>query len=168
MWLMTVYGFFSVTQSEKEPDKFKVRARRKEHLEKLSRAFKQLRRFEIHDSPKLDYRWRIYVPRETWKKVVAQLIDQTQFSNFKNAAKKFGGDDRYLHALSKTWSTFADIQESPPYGMGALRLTPQQQAVRSFTECDLLECLECGDLYPADGGACFCGAMVSQAQSVVN
>lgn len=156
MWIATIYGWFSVTQSQLNPGELMVRARQKQHLTKLIAAFPLLKGSKINDWSKRDYRWRIFVDRADWKRVLVGLVDKTDFSNFKNAVKDHKGDGKYLSALHSTWSVMANMQESPPYGHGE-GATDQQMSFHSYNGPSL-ECSKCGELYPDDGAPCFCGA----------
>ena len=166
MWIMTTYGFFSVTESQDDPKELMVRARKKEHIEKLQAKFPQLREFKMHDWPNRDYRFRLFVNRSVWKRVMLGLIDDTDFSNFKSEVsnRSDGDESQYLSALHTTWNTMAKLQPTPPYNHGA-GSTSQQLAFRSY-KGKTLECGECGELYPNDGGACYCGASPSLGHSV--
>jgi len=166
MWIMTTYGFFSVTQSQDDHNVLMVRARRREHIDKLQHAFKVLKGLKVVDWPNRDYRFRLFVDRADWKKVMVGLIDDTDFSNFKSEVKLRNGksEDQYAHALSKVWGTMSKLQPSPPYGYSK-GTTAQQLAFPSY-KGPSLECGQCGALYPDDGMACYCGAPASDGRSI--
>jgi hypothetical protein len=166
MWIMTTYGFFSVTQSQDDHNVLMVRARRREHIEKLQRAFKVLKGLKVVDWPNRDYRFRLFVDRADWKKVMVGLIDDTDFSNFKSEVKHRNGhsEDQYAHALSKVWSTMAKLQPTPPYGYTS-NTSNQQLAFKSYKGASL-ECSDCDALYPDDGKPCYCGSPASKGYSV--
>jgi hypothetical protein len=155
---MTTYGFFSVTESQDNPQELMVRARKQEHIQKLQVKFPQLRKIKLHDWPNRDYRFRLFVTRDVWKRVMLGLIDDTDFSNFKSAVgeRNDGDEAKYLSALHATWHTMAKLQPTPPYNRG-INETNQQLAFRSYYG-KTLECKDCGQLYPSDGGDCYCGA----------
>lgn len=78
MWIFSRLGFYSVNQSTYEPGKLQIRAREREHLQRL---IKQL--FEVDsaldvepqiiETPKADYPYRIMVSPADWAIFSARL-----------------------------------------------------------------------------------------------
>jgi hypothetical protein len=101
MWLCLNQGFLSIVESENDPMILKVRARKRDILEKL---FPDQR--VIEDST-ADYRYRVFVRREKVRECVGRMIMGEQphpctidYTNFKNSV-----EDSELHALyAKFWS----------------------------------------------------------------
>jgi hypothetical protein len=134
MWLMTRYGFYSVTCARQEgnragaavnPGIFQVRARVKAHLENLIDRFPALLgECEILETPTNDYLWRIFVPRDTWCEISAYLADDITYDNFKSECARQVGDQSfgYLPALHDVWSVMGRMQRQAhgtgPYGAG--------------------------------------------------
>jgi hypothetical protein len=120
MWLNSVLGTFSVVQAGVEPGrrpsaarKLMVRARLRRHLELLQRDHPSLRRYPIIESePHRDYRWRIIVPRTTFARVVAAMVEKLDYQNFKSAAAASPDlDPAYVDALHDVWSVFRRLQK---------------------------------------------------------
>jgi len=95
MWLFTSYGFFSAVCARQgdgkkgnkpDFDTMMVRARAKDHLSNLTIMFpKELDGIAIKESPHNDYRFRMFVPKKTWALIVATLVMETDYDNFKNS-----------------------------------------------------------------------------------
>lgn len=126
MWLMTRFGFYSVTCARKdgnragaaiEPGIFQVRARVKAHLENLCDRFPALLgEAEIIETPHNDYRWRIFVARDTWCEIAAYLADDITYDNFKSECGRQMGDQPfgYTAALHDVWATMLGMQRRAP------------------------------------------------------
>jgi hypothetical protein len=119
MWISSVVGTFSVVQAGPEPGKrpdaprkLMVRARVRRHLELLQRDHPSLRRYPIIESePHRDYRWRIIVPRTTFARVVAAMVEELDYQNFKGAcAASPDLDPAYNTALHDVWAVFRRLQ----------------------------------------------------------
>ncbi|HCC58745.1 MAG TPA: hypothetical protein DEQ47_16105 [Solibacterales bacterium] len=72
-----------------DSERLLVRARRKRDLEKILGKDS-----EIFEDPAADYRWRCFVGRPDFKKIVDQRIDAIDYPNFKNSVI-----DEDLHQL---------------------------------------------------------------------
>ena len=75
MWIFTRYGFYSVAcagRSDGSVDKatLMVRARCKDHLEKLRDRFPTIAEVEIVTMADRDYRYRIILPKAVWLPIV--------------------------------------------------------------------------------------------------
>jgi hypothetical protein len=124
MWLFTRYGFYSVACADKtdkkdgplDPATMMVRARRKSHLQALQKRFAQLEASEIVVLKGRDYRYRLFVGKDLWARIVAELASEQTWSNFKNEAARFGGSGSsdYVHALHEVWATMNDLQRQEP------------------------------------------------------
>jgi len=97
MWVFTVYGFYSVVcapsqdGARAETNTLMVRARVRHHLETLQSRFSNLADCSIRETPDTDYRYRIVVPKARWKEVVAQMVEELSYGNFKvEAARSLG------------------------------------------------------------------------------
>ena len=114
MWIMTRFGFFSAVEHRAERSTLIVRARKREHLERLSRA-NPVTEFLISDTPKADYPFRTFIDREEWGRILNWLNYNTDYGNFKNAvaADKENTSD-YIGFLEVVWSLGRlDLQERP-------------------------------------------------------
>jgi len=66
----------------------------------------------VFESETADYRYRLFVGKEVWAKVVKAMVLETDYDNFKNAvARERPEDTGDLHALHRTWSTMMGLQE---------------------------------------------------------
>jgi hypothetical protein len=93
-------------------NRFQVRARVKEHLEALKGRFSELSEVEIVELPQRDYAYRIYVPKETWVKVMAALTEEVDYNNFKDKVGEVKGHEvAYHQALMDVWWTMYRLQE---------------------------------------------------------
>ncbi len=128
MWLMTKYGFFSVVcarrgkgKSVKVDEKLlMVRARDLDHIERLKRRFStELGSYKVKESPRNDYRFRIFVPRKVWLGVARALAADIDYGNFKGEAQRAQGKDgdAYVDMLHDIWS-IAYRAQSNKYGPG--------------------------------------------------
>lgn len=122
-WLFTKYGFFSAVCARQgdgahgspvDPDRIMVRARRREHLERLIAAHSaELGGAEVHESPGTDYRFRVFVDKTVWAEVMKRLVLETDYDNFKSAVGQAMPDERgYQHALHDIWSVTNRLQVS--------------------------------------------------------
>ena len=69
---------------------------------------------EILTWPKRDYRYRLILPKKSWVAIVAELAQEQEWSNFKDAAEEFQGKQgkRYVRALHDVWGVMYGLQES--------------------------------------------------------
>jgi hypothetical protein len=53
------------------------------------------------------------VPKARWKEVVAQMVEELSYGNFKDeAARSLGFEERdYIHALHDVWKRLYDLQQ---------------------------------------------------------
>jgi hypothetical protein len=116
MWVFTVYGFFSVVCARKgvkaDQNRLMVRARARRHLEDLRLRFpKELRRCKIIESLAADYQFRMFVSKRSWRTVMAGLVSDVNYSNFKSQVMARRADDRdYNAALHDVWGRMHDMQ----------------------------------------------------------
>jgi hypothetical protein len=122
MWLMTTIGMFSAVcpRTEKgrggkvETDKIMVRARVRGHIEALQERFGEFGEAELIETPNADYRYRIIVDKAAWAEAVGRMIDEQDYTNFKNAADSRQGRSgtAYVHALHRVWDVMYELQRS--------------------------------------------------------
>jgi len=118
MWVFTRYGFYSVVCARSQDGaradttSLMVRARARNHLTTLQGRFRELADHSIRETPDTDYRYRIIVPKARWKEVVAQMVEELSYGNFKDeAARSLGfGERDYIHALHDVWNRLYDLQ----------------------------------------------------------
>jgi hypothetical protein len=118
MWLFTRYGFYSIACARKpdgslDAETVMIRARRSSHLAALKKRFAVLSSAEVITLQARDYRYRVIVPKKVWVKVIGQLAEEQEWSNFKNETADFQGDagSDYTSALHDTWSVMYRLQE---------------------------------------------------------
>lgn len=128
MWLFTRIGFFSVvrfragSRHDESIDMLAVRARAREDLERLLDLPVMKRcgyaKVRIHDSADSDYRFRIFVDRDTMRELARSLVgpEMLSYDNFKTAAlgqvDDVGYDMKRAMAYHDVWRTMAEFQES--------------------------------------------------------
>ena len=128
MWIFTQYGFFSAVcardeQGQPNPEEMMIRARDKEHLERLQERFHQLRAYQIKESPRADYRYRIIVGKPVWAEVSLELVQEIDYDNFKDkVAETYADNDnmmRYEHSLHQVWQVMFSLQHLAHRFLGA-------------------------------------------------
>ena len=108
MWLFTDFGFFSATQSRRDPSKLQIRARLKKDLERLSERLPEHCR-KIIETPGRDYPYRIICTREEFAPVLFDAILGIKYGNFKSrVADTQGWDVEGLY--SQVWSVMNDAE----------------------------------------------------------
>jgi hypothetical protein len=125
MWLFTRYGFFSAVYDAGRK-RMALRARVRQHLERLMNDIAVLRCEVIETLPPADYRYRIMIDLDNFDWMMAKLSQDIDYPNFKNACKDAGCEPEYLSALHDVWMRMNRLQA--PSG------TRVVQAVRSFSE----------------------------------
>jgi hypothetical protein len=113
MWLFTKHGFYSAVcgriEGKTDREKVVVRARLKRHLVNLCLAFPDSlpKPAAIHSSEETDYRYRIVLDQVAWRKVVEELVNDMDYTNFKNACP----EPEYHAWLNKVWGIGWDVQK---------------------------------------------------------
>lgn len=107
MWLMTKHGFFSIVcahddKGRPHKDLMMVRARKKEHLERLE-VFGSIYH-DIRETEHTDYPYRVIIDRDAAVLLVARLMEEVNYSNFKNAAKAGTHEAEYNTFLHTVWA----------------------------------------------------------------
>ena len=111
MWIVTDRGFFSVVDKGEPEGCLCVRARVREDIENLCRLDSLTSYADtIEESELSDYRFRIHVKREDWVKAAADLSEQIDYDNFKNAVAARQGYER-ASVYSKVWSVLFGLQK---------------------------------------------------------
>jgi hypothetical protein len=99
-----------------------IRARDLEHIEQLQARFPALKEYDIKESTRNDYRFRIIAPKAVWQEVMTALIEEQDYDNFKGAVDSAWGTTtpeqrRYHDLLMKVWSAAYGFQ-GDKYGPG--------------------------------------------------
>ncbi len=123
MWVFTRYGFYSAVCARQgdgrhgsavDPDRVMVRARVRVHLENLRRRFPELLgRCEVQESPRTDYRYRLFADKRAWARVVEGLAEEMDYDNFKAAVARHEGGalTPYGRSLHEVWGVMRSCQE---------------------------------------------------------
>ncbi len=111
MWIVTDRGSFSVVDKGEPEGCLCVRTRVREDIENLCQL-ESLTSYAdaIEESRFSDYRFRIHVKREDWVKAAADLADQIDYDNFKNAVKARQGTER-ASFYNQVWNDLYGMQE---------------------------------------------------------
>lgn len=109
MWLQTTIGFFSVVEKPEDRGKgmLTVRSRSREDLEFLARCFEKTPEITGKVS---DYPFRIRVPREELAVVMAELVRNIDYPNFKSEVAKRQGSQR-AHVYANVWNELRAIDK---------------------------------------------------------
>ena len=122
MWLFTQYGFFSAVcarqgdgseRNEVDAERVMVRSRLQGHLERLKLRFPaELGGLEIMETPNTDYRYRLFIDKAVWVRVLKLLGEELDYDNFKSKVGQNLDDvgDEYHHSLHDVWDTMQRIQ----------------------------------------------------------
>lgn len=112
MWLFTKYGFFSVVKKKfnKEDMPFQIRSRRRADLQNVvSRVNLPGPIIETSDS---DYPYRIVVDEADLGRLFSVLVQELDYSNFKDAIKGIDDQKDKLTAYHEVWRTMLDYQQT--------------------------------------------------------
>jgi hypothetical protein len=109
MWIATDRGFYSVVSNHDDPSLLTVRARVRDDLLALNFPV------AITATPERDYPYRVVVSREQWKHVLATMIDEQDYGNFKHAVETRQGTDRHDIYLG-VWGALAALDDCDARG----------------------------------------------------
>jgi len=108
MWIFTRYGFLSVVQHNDEPDILIVRSRFKGHIESIFGDLAKVMR-----TVGTDYEYRAEIQKEKVAEVMAKLINNINYGNFKdeldNRVKASQLDKTYFQ---RCWDTYKVVNYS--------------------------------------------------------
>ncbi len=110
MWLMTTVGFFSVVRKENDDD-LTVRARVQEDLEDLGRRYLPTLG-PIEAGGGSDYPYRARVSATAFAAAVANLVEDIDYPNFKDAVASRQGLER-ARAYGEVWSVLRGLTPHP-------------------------------------------------------
>lgn len=105
MWLVTTVGFFSVVRKPGDRD-LTVRSRARSDLEALGDLLPTLG--PIEEGAGTDYAYRARVPVGDLAGVVADLIRDIDYSNFKDEVASRQGPER-AHAYGRVWGALREL-----------------------------------------------------------
>ena len=99
MWLFTNRAFLSVVKHSGKPGILVVRSRFKGHIEKV------FPKVIVREDPKRDYRYRAELPAKEVSKVIARMVSEIDYPNFKNSLDIY--DEKYLDCCLDVYNTVA-------------------------------------------------------------
>ena len=104
MWIFTQRGFLSIVKHTDKPNVLLVRSRFRGHIQ---RVFPKARVVEDVGS---DYRFRAHLPIKEVSKVIARLVSEIDYDNFKNSLDT--SDERYLDSCIDVYNSVVTGSES--------------------------------------------------------
>ncbi len=105
MWIYTEHGFFNVMKDGEAEGQMKVRARRREHIEKFIELIgdPEVEVIESHG----DYPFRFFAPQEAVVGVVVRMLEESTYTkDFKGHCAQALGDD-VGHVYRQVWTETA-------------------------------------------------------------
>src|SRR5688572_14499732 len=102
MWLFTKYGMITAVcarvsdepHAPADPSRMAIRTRTRQQLDNLIQRFSDtLSNVPVHEDPKADYRYRIFIPKAVWVGIAAELADEIDYDRFKPSVIPFPGDE---------------------------------------------------------------------------
>lgn len=162
MWIFTPIGFFSVTQvnraSKSVPEgTLQIRARVKQDLVNLrERYIPELS--EPISLPHRDYPYRAYISREALAPVMARMIEDIDYSNFKDQVKANQGKERaslYMDVWSTMYQAERKLEEKKRKTQGFKRMSqsPRTSYLREDLELREEEYLDLEQFYANQASA---------------
>ena len=110
MWIFTPFGFFSIVQKTHDAsDQLTIRGRVRADLENLVSHLPSAS--VIREDRDADYRFRITADKDDLAYVMARLVVDLDYDNFKNQVAKEQGHDRAV-CYGQVWSTLYELQSS--------------------------------------------------------
>lgn len=119
MWIFTKNGFFSIVcarhneglSKEIDESNFMIRSRSKVHLKNLINEYEELKECQIVEMNHSDYKYRIFVDKNTWAQVMKKITEDIDYGNFKNEVKKSLADPNFNSSLAEVWSVMYGYQK---------------------------------------------------------
>lgn len=103
MWICLNNAFLSIVSKGDDDNKLCVRARKRSHIAEIFPEVSS----EIIESKDADYRFRVFIDRETVAKVIAVELKNISYDNFKNSV----ADKKLARAYGNIWAIMYDLQE---------------------------------------------------------
>lgn len=108
MWIASEIGFVSIVADMQQPGCLLVRARAREDLERFRQRL-ELPGVEIRETPRADYRFKLSAPKAEVAVLVAELLLDVEYNNFKqHTLATFG--PRREDVYHQAWEAFLRIQ----------------------------------------------------------
>lgn len=111
MWLFTKKGFFSTVNDWHDENQVLIRARVKEDIDNMVELLKEHAGIhpEVIVTPQNDYLFRVHVPKTAYAKVAQKLIEDMDYSNFKDSVH---GNRKRDAAYMRVWVAMSDLQDA--------------------------------------------------------
>jgi hypothetical protein len=181
MWLVTTRGFVSAVEwrGGEQDGKLVLRSRVRDHLDAVLMLAPEDTATAVAISPSSDYRYRAWITRDGFEKLLVALAREVTYPNFKDAVLARHGLSKYEAATHAVWSIFGRLQPRGPYGSGgsgfpaapkgeaaeARRFAREQLPTRRRSDTHAKCCADCGtaegpfvtvdgDPYCEDVGSC--------------
>lgn len=90
MWVFSVEGFVSIVADRKDPRRMLVRGRSRADVENFSRRLG----IAVTETPEADYPYRLFAPKKRVAKLLAELVSEVDYPNFKDEVAARQGKDR--------------------------------------------------------------------------
>lgn len=108
MWIISKHGFVSIVRHAQDPEKFRVRARRREYLAELWPEYTD--RIIDFGPNANDYRWHLDVPRVHVVDTMTEAILDIDYDSHVKEAVADNHPEMYGPML-ETWRAFYDLQD---------------------------------------------------------
>ena len=114
MWLLTPIGFFSIVRKPEdvEAGMLTVRARVRSDLQQLKQQLLP-ELGPIVEGRGTDYRYRARAPKQAVALAMVRLVEQLDYSNFKDAVAQRQGKPR-ARLYHDVWDVLYGLQSDPP------------------------------------------------------
>jgi hypothetical protein len=113
MWIFTQRGSLSIVRHTDKPNVLIVRSRFRGHIERI---FPKAR---VEEDGNRDYRFRTELPAKEVSTVIARLVSEIDYDNFKNSLDM--NDERYFESCVEVYNTVARNSETNIFGNGDRR-----------------------------------------------
>lgn len=120
MWIFTKYGFYSAVQDEKDSNVIKIRARARDDLVRLIEACEL--KSHIVETTDTDYAYRIFVGRSDLMRIMLDMVEGLDYTNFKNEVYARQGMPRY-NTYHEVWDVMYRLQLKERAGKEGLPVT---------------------------------------------
>lgn len=105
MWIFLNDGFFSIVEDQNDSDRLVVRARNKDDIPTVF----GVKPGRVIETRHRDYRYRIFLDRETVAKVIQEEVMSINYGNFKDSIAK--DDKERKNAYTGVWSEMYQYQD---------------------------------------------------------
>ena len=112
MWIACVDGFFSTVIDKMEPGRMLIRARCEKDIKNLYNRYRDkcpsMRKPTCDENR--DYRWRLSIAKEDWRKLGGLLAAAVDYPNFKAEVHQRPDQVNKSRAYAEVWATMHRVQ----------------------------------------------------------